>query len=107
MERITPDTFHADPELTDWRLEPDGLHADFTARDFAHALVFVGAVGVLAEGAGHHPDLDIRYADVHVRLFTHDADAVTTRDTDLARQISATAREHGVTARPGGAGATT
>lgn len=107
MERITPDIFDADPGLADWHLGADGVHADFTCRDFAHALGFVNAVGVLAEGAGHHPDLDIRYADVHVRLFTHDAGAVTTRDTDLARQISATAREHGVSARPGGARATT
>ncbi len=107
MEHLTPDTFHADPELGDWRLRPDGVHADFTCGDFAHALVFVNAVGVLAEGAGHHPDIDIRYADVHLRLFTHEADAVTTRDVDLARRISATAREHGVGARPEEADAAT
>ena len=33
--------------------------------DFREALAFVNRVGELAERAGHHPDIDIRYNDGH------------------------------------------
>ncbi len=72
-----------------WRLEDDGqLHADFTFEDFAHALMFVGAVGHLAETANHHPDILI-YSYKHVRLsmMSHDVEGITDRDFDLIAQI--------------------
>jgi 4a-hydroxytetrahydrobiopterin dehydratase len=44
-------------------------------------------VGELAERAGHHPDIDIRYNTVKLTLSTHDAGGLTTKDFDLARAI--------------------
>jgi len=55
--------------------------------DFREALAFVNRVGVLAEGAGHHPDIDIRYNTVALALTTHDAGGLTSKDFDLARAI--------------------
>lgn len=97
MEGISPDRFYDDPELADWRVVPDGAHARYRAADFAAALVLVNAIGVLADAADHHPDIDIRYSEVRLRLVSHDVGAVTVRDLELARQISVTAREHGAT----------
>ena len=39
---------------------------------------------VLAEQAGHHPDIDIRYNRVRLALVTHDAGGITAKDFDLA-----------------------
>jgi 4a-hydroxytetrahydrobiopterin dehydratase len=58
-------------------------------RDFREALAFVNRVGELAERAGHHPDIDIRYALVTLTLTTHDAGGLTAKDFDLARSIDA------------------
>ena len=55
--------------------------------DFRAALAFVNRVGALAEAAGHHPDIDIRYNRVTLALTTHDAGGLTTKDFDLARAI--------------------
>jgi 4a-hydroxytetrahydrobiopterin dehydratase len=55
--------------------------------DFREALAFVNRVGGLAEAAGHHPDIDIRYNTVTLALTTHDAGGLTARDFDLARAI--------------------
>jgi 4a-hydroxytetrahydrobiopterin dehydratase len=55
--------------------------------DFREALAFVNRVGGLAEAAGHHPDIDIRYATVTLALTTHDAGGLTGKDFDLARAI--------------------
>ena len=41
-------------------------------------------VGDLAEQAGHHPDIDIRYNKVRLALVTHDAGGITEKDFDLA-----------------------
>ncbi len=47
------------------------------------------AIGHLAEAAWHHPDLEVRFGSVTVRLQTHDAGGITGKDLDLARQIEA------------------
>ena len=58
-------------------------------------------IGALAEAANHHPDVTLTYGSVRVVLTSHDAGSVTTRDIDLAREISAVAEEMGVTSEPG------
>jgi 4a-hydroxytetrahydrobiopterin dehydratase len=58
-------------------------------RDFADSLAYVNAVGALAEEAGHHPDIDIRWNVVTLRLSTHSAGGITEADLSLARRIDA------------------
>ncbi len=70
-----------------WEIDDDFLRRTFEYESFAAAVGFVAAVGVLAEKAFHHPDIDIRYTKVSVALTTHDAGGLTSKDTELARQI--------------------
>ncbi len=49
----------------------------------------MAAVGVLAEKAFHHPDIDIRYSNVTLALTTHDQGGLTEKDTELAAQFDA------------------
>jgi 4a-hydroxytetrahydrobiopterin dehydratase len=86
--------------LADWRWLLGALHAHFASGDFAAGLALVNRVGELAEAANHHPDVDLRYPYVRVTLVSHDAGGVTSRDVDLARQISAAAAELGIAADP-------
>ncbi|HUY63579.1 MAG TPA: 4a-hydroxytetrahydrobiopterin dehydratase [Acidimicrobiales bacterium] len=58
-------------------------------RDFAESLAYVNAVGVLAEAADHHPDIDIRWNIVTLRLSTHSAGGITQADLDMAARIDA------------------
>jgi len=67
--------------------ETRGLERRLRFPDFAAALDFVNACGQLAEQAGHHPDFELGYGRVVVRLLTHEASAITTKDTALAAQI--------------------
>ena len=70
-----------------WRVDAGELVRAFQFGDFCAALRFVNQVGVLAEEAGHHPDIDIRYNKVRLALVTHDAGGLTTKDFDLAAQV--------------------
>ena len=86
--------------LADWRLLMRALHGRFRTGDFVTGLRLAEGIGAVAEAAGHHPDVDLRYSFVDVRLVSHDVFAVTSRDVDLARRISDVARGLGVAAEP-------
>lgn len=72
-----------------WTLTRGVLRRTFTFAGFAGAMRFVNAVAVLAEDAGHHPDIDIRWNRVTLTLTTHDAGGLTARDFALARGVDA------------------
>ena len=69
-----------------WRIEAGELVRAFQFEDFPAAMEFVNKVAELAETAGHHPDIDIRYNRVRLALITHDAGGLTRKDFDLAAQ---------------------
>jgi 4a-hydroxytetrahydrobiopterin dehydratase len=87
-------------DLPDWRLLVQALHARFDTTSYAEGLTLLAAIGVVADELNHHPDLDLRYGHLNVRLSSHDVGGVTDRDLQLARRISELAREAGVTPRP-------
>jgi 4a-hydroxytetrahydrobiopterin dehydratase len=91
-EKIAPQRFHE----FDWRVIRDAASTHFRTGSFAKGLALVDAIGELAEAANHHPDIDLRYAGVTVRLKTHSEGGLTERDVALARQISDAARERGI-----------
>jgi pterin-4a-carbinolamine dehydratase len=72
--------------------EVDGaLQRVFEFDDFAGALAFVNRVGELAERENHHPDIDIRWNKVTLRWSSHDANAITDRDREMAERSAALA----------------
>ncbi len=94
---VTADDFAAIDDLPDWELLDGGvIRAMFAMPTFPAGASLISAISGLAEHAVHHPDLELRYpGKVQVDLTTHDAGGLTTLDTDLARQITRTAREMG------------
>jgi 4a-hydroxytetrahydrobiopterin dehydratase len=71
----------------DWERQGDVLVKVVRRDDFAGALALVNAVGELAEAADHHPDIDIRWNTVTLRLTTHSAGGLTAKDLALAAGI--------------------
>jgi 4a-hydroxytetrahydrobiopterin dehydratase len=74
--------------LPEWQIQGGELTRTFSHADFRAALAFVNKVGDLAEQAGHHPDIDIRYNKVRLGLVTHDAGGLTGKDFDLAASVN-------------------
>jgi len=72
--------------LPEWQISAGELVRTYKFEDFLAALAFVNRVAALAEKAGHHPDIDIRYNKVRLALVTHDAGGLTAKDFDLAAQ---------------------
>jgi 4a-hydroxytetrahydrobiopterin dehydratase len=68
----------------DWKIEGGELVRAFKFETFRDAISFVDKVADLAEEAGHHPDIDIRYNKVRLALISHDAGGLTAKDFAIA-----------------------
>ncbi|HEX9996484.1 MAG TPA: 4a-hydroxytetrahydrobiopterin dehydratase [Abditibacterium sp.] len=75
--------------LEDWEFKAETIRKTFEFDDFVGAMGFVIEVAQLAEELEHHPDIDIRYNKVILKLTTHDEGGVTEHDVRLARAIEA------------------
>jgi 4a-hydroxytetrahydrobiopterin dehydratase len=85
----------ADASLSGWVYVPGGLQTRITTGDFATGLAVVTSIGAAAEELNHHPDVNLRYPYVDVRVSSHDVGGVTERDVTLARRITQIASEAG------------
>ncbi|NBE93404.1 4a-hydroxytetrahydrobiopterin dehydratase [Nonomuraea sp. KC401] len=94
MTKLTGQQIAAEA-LDGWVLLLGGLHTRIRTGNFATGLSVVDAIGAAAEEMDHHPDLDLRYTHVDVRLTSHDTRGVTERDVRLARTISRIAADAG------------
>lgn len=100
-DQITPEQFLESEGVSDWRVMPDGAAvACFQTGDFASGLALVNEIGRMAGEMNHHPDLELKYAEVFVTLTSHDVGGLSRRDAEMARRISALAFERGMPADP-------
>ena len=98
---ITAEEFAAAEGVEDWHVLDSGeVGTVFRTGSFARGVDLIARIGALADAANHHPDVDLRYPTVTVRLSTHEIGGLSERDVALARQISDVARELGVEAQP-------
>lgn len=73
--------------LPSWRLEDGFIRRTYKTTSWKSTLMVINAVGHLAEAAWHHPDITASYAWVEVRLATHSAKGITSKDLQLAKKI--------------------
>lgn len=78
--------------LNGWEREGDLLVKTFKLDSYMAGLAFAAAVGTVAEGLNHHPDLYIGWRKVRVSFTTHDAgNKLSHKDFDAAQAIDALA----------------
>lgn len=99
-ERITGRAFHAAGGVEDWRVLTWGAHAFYAIGSFAEGGRFVSAVAEAAQVLDHFPDVDLRPEGVAIRTFSREDGALGLRDIQLARLISAAARELNLVSDP-------
>jgi 4a-hydroxytetrahydrobiopterin dehydratase len=99
-KRTSARAFHAADGVEDWRVLFWGAYAYFRVRSFSEGARFVAAIAEAAEAVGHFPDVDLRPDGVTVRTFSRADGALSERDVELARGISAVARRMELEADP-------
>jgi 4a-hydroxytetrahydrobiopterin dehydratase len=101
-DRLNPKQFRDAEGVEDWRVLGDGANAYFRTGSFAAGARLVQAISEIAGVDEHHPDIDVRHDGVTVRLITlvDGYGGMTQRDLELARQISAAAKQLGLASDP-------
>ena len=91
----TPVTAAAATEVTSdpWRVVGAALRAAYRTGSMVRGREFLNRIVDAAEAAGHHPDIDLRYATIHLALVTHSANRLTEADVALANTIAEIAVE--------------
>lgn len=76
--------------LDNWGRDGDHITKTFKFDAYLAGLAFASAVGVIAEGFDHHPDMTIGWRKVTVSFTTHDAGhKLSAKDFDVAEAIDA------------------
>jgi len=74
-------------QLSGWEVRDNWLRRKYMTPGWSHTLMLTNAIGFIAEAANHHPDLELGYAQVIVKLQTHRVKAITDSDIALAEKI--------------------
>ncbi len=75
--------------LPGWRRAGDALSKEYDCKTFQACAALLLRALLLAERQDHHPELDMRYSKVVVRVSTHDAGGVSARDVKYALALDA------------------
>lgn len=74
-------------ELPGWAVQDGKLHRVYKFDSFAAAIGWMVSVAVHADKIDHHPEWRNVYSRVWVDLWTHDLEAISSRDVELARHM--------------------
>lgn len=101
-DRVSPRQFLESDGILEWRLIWGGgwACAHFPVPSYELGIALVAAIGKLAAAAGRRPDIDLRPDGVTVRLFSGEHEGLSSHDVEMARQVSAAARDLGLAADP-------
>jgi len=85
---LTPDELvEALVDLPRWSGDVHGLRRTVELPTFRDAVGAIVAIADVAEELDHHPDIDLRWRTLHLKVVTHSAGAVTPMDLRLASRI--------------------
>lgn len=90
MTREEVDTYIR--EVNGWEIEEVAngvlrIKKRFKFEKYLEGIDFVDKIAKLAEGEGHHPDLEVGYAKVVVNLWTHAVGGLSENDFIMAAKI--------------------
>ena len=77
-------------ELPGWYLDGKWIKRQYKTDGWPTTMMLVNSLAYVAEAAMHHPDLEVTWAKVWVKLRTHSADGITDMDFGLAKKIEET-----------------
>jgi 4a-hydroxytetrahydrobiopterin dehydratase len=75
------------PGLDGWERDGDAIRRSFKLADFKGSVDFVNRLTPVAEEMNHHPDLEISWDTVTVKITTHSEGGLTENDFELAGRI--------------------
>ncbi len=87
-DKLSPEEVEAQmKKVPEWENEDKAISREVEFDEFMEAIDFVNSVAEIADEANHHPDIDIRFTTVTVRLTTHSSGGLTQSDFEVGGRI--------------------
>jgi 4a-hydroxytetrahydrobiopterin dehydratase len=88
MAKLTADQIKAAlVKVPGWQRDGPAIRRTFVHKDFLGSVAFVNTLAKVAEAADHHPDIEIQWNKVTLRLTTHSSGGLTEKDFALAAKF--------------------
>lgn len=87
MELDTEEINNRLENLEIWGIENNKLVTRVEFENYKEACFFANTVFSLADKHFHHPKIVVEYGSVEIDLWSHDAEGLTERDFELAKEI--------------------
>ena len=71
----------------EWQIDQGEIRREFTFKTFNAAFGMATRIALLAEAQGHHPELEVGWGRLVVRLSTHSVGGLSRNDFILAARI--------------------
>ena len=78
-----------------WQFKDGFISRKYRTAGWPATLMLVNTIGHFCQAGWHHPDLEVSYSEVIIKLVTHDIGGVTEKDFVLAERL-----EEAITWRP-------
>lgn len=73
--------------LPEWGFGENYLFREYRTKSWRETVFVFNTLAGLAEVHWHHPEVEVGYKRLLIKLTTHEAGGVTHRDVELAREI--------------------
>ena len=80
-------------DLEGWNYEGNFIVKEINTKNWKTTIFLVNAIAGLAEARWHHPDMEVSFKKLRVKLTTHEAGGITEKDINLAKEIDELVRE--------------
>ncbi len=74
-------------KLPAWSYADGFIQRSYSTSGWKGTLIVVNTLGHLCEAAWHHPDLEVSYNRIRVKLQNHAANGITAKDFELAEKL--------------------
>ena len=71
----------------EWQIDEGEIRREFTVKTFSAAFGLATRIALLAEAQGHHPELEVGWGRLVVRLSTHSVGGLSRNDFIMAARI--------------------
>ncbi|WP_049898827.1 4a-hydroxytetrahydrobiopterin dehydratase [Halococcus agarilyticus] len=68
----------------EWHQDGDEIVRVYEFEEYLDGVTFATEVAEIADEAFHHPEIQVRFDEVEVRLTSHEAGGVTDQDIEMA-----------------------
>ena len=89
MQKLGLKEIHDNMEqLAEWELIGHEITRTFHFENFDDAMKFVNAVADVSKKIDHHPEIYIKKEKITITLTTHDLQALTDKDFEVAKAVN-------------------